>query len=77
MTLDSLKDLDKLYSESYKNLCHLAYDMTIKSKQVISSQELQAQLGGSGKIGEETGLGLLIVPHFTKLAFIRAMLSFT
>ena len=35
--------------------------MTIKSKQVISAQELQVQLGGSGSLSEEGGLGLLTI----------------
>ena len=35
--------------------------MTIKSIQVISSQELQVQLVGSGSISEEGGLGLLTI----------------
>ena len=59
--LSSLRDLDKPHAESFKNLCHLAYDMSIKSRQVISSQELQAQLGGSGSLSEEGGLGLLTI----------------
>ena len=61
MPLNSLKDLDKPYSETYKNLCHLAYDMTVKCRQVISSQELQARLGGGGSNEEKTGLGLLTI----------------
>ena len=57
----SLDNLDKLHAESFKNLCHLAYGMTVKSRQVISSQELQTQLGGSGSFSEEEGLGLLTI----------------
>ena len=59
--LTSLKLLEGVHAEHFKNLCHLAYEMTIKSKQVISSQELQAQLGGSGSLSEEGCLGLLTI----------------
>ena len=59
--LSSLKELDGEYKNHFKDLCHLAYEMTIKSKQVISAHELQIQLGGSGSISEEGGLGLLTI----------------
>ena len=69
--LTSLKGLDEEYEKHFKDLCHLAYKMTIKSKQVISAQELQVRVGGSGSFSEERRLGLLtIYPHFLKLAFI-------
>ena len=58
--LTSLKDLDEEYEKCFKYLCHLAYEMTIESKQVISAQELQVQLGGSGSLSEG-GLGLLTI----------------
>ena len=60
----SLKDLDEQDRKCFKELCCLAYDMTIKSKQVISSQdlqELQVQLGGSSTLSKEGGLGLLTI----------------
>ena len=57
--LASLNDLDGEYEMCFKDLCRLAYEMTINSKLVISSQELQVQLGGSGSLSEEGGLGLL------------------
>ena len=59
--LVSLKDLKGTHAKDFENLCHLAYEMTINSKQVISSQEVQAQLGGSGSLSEEDGLGLLTI----------------
>ena len=59
--LVSLKDLKYEYATRFENLCLLAYEMTIKSKQVVSSQEVQAQLGGSGHLSEEEGLGLLTI----------------
>ena len=59
--LDSLNDLDGENKKHFKDLCHLAYEMTIKSKQVISAQELQVQLGGSDSFSEEGGLGLVTI----------------
>ena len=59
--LASLKDLKGVHAKRFENLCHLAYEMTINSKQVISSKEIQAQLGGSGSLSEEDGLGLLTI----------------
>ena len=59
--LTSLKELDGEYKNQFKDLCHLAYEMTIKFKQVISAQELQVQLGESGSLSEEEGLGLLTI----------------
>ena len=54
-----MNDLDGENNKYFKDLCHLAYEMTIKSKQVISEKELQVQLGGSGSLSEEGDLGLL------------------
>ena len=59
--LASLNDLVGENKKHFKDLCHLAYEMTIKSKQVISAQELQVQLGGSVSLSEEGGLGLLTI----------------
>ena len=59
--LASLSDLDEENRKLFKDLCRLAYEMTIKSKQVISAQEVQVQLHGSGSLSEEGGLGLLTI----------------
>ena len=59
--LASLKDLKGVHAKNFKKLCRLAHEMTINSKQVISSQEVQAKLGGSGSLSEEEGLGLLTI----------------
>ena len=59
--LASLKDLKGVHAKHFENLSLLAYKMTISYKQVISSQEVQAQLGGSGSLSEEDGLGLLTI----------------
>ena len=61
LALNSLKDLKGAHAKYFKDLCHLAYEMTIKSKQVVSSQELKDWLGGRGSLSEEAGLGLLTI----------------
>ena len=60
-TLISLNNLEKPHTESFLKLCHLAYEMTIKSRQVIGSQDVQVHLSGSGFLSEEGGLGLLTI----------------
>ena len=65
--LESLKDLEGAHAQYFKDLCRLAYEMTIKSKQVIGSQELKDWHGWRGSFSEEAGLGLLtICPTFQK-----------
>ena len=61
LALESLKDLKGAHVQYFKDLCRLAYEMTIKSKQVISSQELKNWLCGRGSFSEEAGLGLLTI----------------
>ena len=61
LALKSLKDLKGAHGQYFKDLCHLAYEMTIKSEQVISSQDLEDWLGGRGSVSEEAGLGLLTI----------------
>jgi len=60
--LDSLKNLDPIHKKYFSDLCTLAFNMTVNSKQVISSKELPGyQLIGRGSPGEEHGLGLLTI----------------
>ena len=61
LALESLKDLKGAHAQYFEDLCHLAYEMTIKFKQVISSQELEDWLGRRGSFSEEAGLGLLTI----------------
>ena len=56
----SLKDLDGEDGENFKDVCHLAYNMTVTSKLMVSSLEVQPLLR-SGKLSEKTGLGLLTI----------------
>ena len=72
LALKSLKYLKGAHGQYFKDLCHLAYEMTIKSKQVISSQDLEDWLGGRGSVSEEAGLGLLtICPTLQKTGFYQ------
>ena len=59
--LNSLKDLKGAHAQYFNDLCRLAYEMTIESKQVISSQQLEKCLGERGSLSEEAGLGLLTI----------------
>ena len=61
LPLKSLKDFRGAHAQYFEDLCHLAYEMTIKSKQVMSSQELEDWLGWRGNFSEEAGLGLLTI----------------
>ena len=61
LALNSLKDLKGAHAQYFKDLCHLAYEMTVKYKQVINSQQLEDRLGGRGSFSEEAGLGLLTI----------------
>jgi len=73
MALVSLKDLNAKHAKSFKDLCHLAYEMTIRSKQVVCKQDLQVQLGESGSFSEEGGLGLLTInPTLHQTGFYRS-----
>ena len=74
--LFSLKDLDEQDRKCFKDLCRLAYEMTIKSQQVISSQELQVQLGWSSTLSKEEGLGLLTIVTTLYLTGIHQSYAF-
>ena len=57
----SLKELRGIYKEYFDDLCHLAFTMTINSKQVISQQELGFQLAPWISHGDEVSLGLVTI----------------
>ena len=61
-SISHLKDLDRTHKKYFKDLCLLGYNMTVSSKQVISSEEVGIELGGKKKDREEEwSLGLLTV----------------
>ena len=59
--ISSLKKLSGFYKKYFDNLCHLAYTMTINSKQAIAQNELHFQLSQNGSHGDECSLGLVTV----------------
>ena len=62
--LPSLKELHGMPKKYFDNLCHLAFNMTTNSKQVITSHELGFQLSPcAGSHGDEYSLGLVTIYH--------------
>ena len=61
LELHSLKELCGIHKKYFNDLCHLAFSMTINSKQVINQQELNFQFSQCGSQGDEFSLGLLTV----------------
>ena len=59
--ISSLKKLSGIYKKYFNNLCHLAYTMTISSKQAIAQNELHFQLSQNGSHSDECSLGLVTV----------------
>ena len=60
-TLDSLKDLKEPHSKYLKDLCTLAFSMTVESRQVVIAREFEFQFGASNNHCTEFGLGLLTI----------------
>ena len=76
-SISRLKDLDRTHKKYFKDLCLLAYDMTVSSKQVISSEEIGIELGGKKKDREEEwSLGLLTVCPSLQCRSMRQNYSF-
>ena len=59
--LHSLKELSGIHKKRFDDLCRLAFNMTINSKQVISQQELSFQFSECGSHGDDFSLGLLTI----------------
>ena len=59
--LCSLKELHGVHEKYFDDLCRLAFNMTVNSKQVISQQKLDFQLSQCGSHGDECSLGLLTI----------------
>ena len=76
-SISCLKDLDRTHKKYFKDLCLLAYNMTVSSKQVISSEEIGIELGGKKKDSEEEwSLGLLKVCPSLQSSGMRKNYSF-
>ena len=61
LELHSLKELCGIHKKYFDDLCRLAFNMTINSKQVISQQELSFQFSQSDSNGDDFSLGLLTI----------------
>ena len=65
--LHSLKELSGVHKKYFDDLCHLAFTMTINSKQVMTPQELGFQLSQESH-GDEYSLGLVTIFHSFNLS---------
>ena len=61
--LPSLSSLCGQQAEWFKKICHLAFDMTIQSKQVVHQRDTEVPLSPDCSHGDECGLGLLTIDH--------------
>ena len=61
--LPSLSSLCGQQAELFKKICHLAFDMTIQSKQVVHQRDTEVSLSPDCSHGDECGLGLVTIDH--------------
>ena len=61
--LPSLTSLCGQQAEWFKKICHLAFDMTIQSKQVVHQRDTEVPLSPDCSRGDECGLGLVTIDH--------------
>ena len=61
--LPSLSSLCGQQAEWFKKICHLAFDMTIQSKQVVHQRDTEVHLSPDCSHGDECGLGLVTIDH--------------
>ena len=61
--LPSLSSLCGQQAEWFKKICHLAFDMTIQSKQVVHQRDTEVSLSPDCSRGDECGLGLVTIDH--------------
>ena len=61
--LPSLGSLCGQQAEWFKKLCHLAFDMTIQSKQVVHQRDTVVFLKEVSSQSDECGLGLVTIDH--------------
>ena len=61
--LHSLSSLCGQQAEWFKKICHLAFDMTIQSKQVVHQRDTEVPLSPDCSHGDESGLGLVTIDH--------------
>ena len=61
--LPSLSSLCGQQTECFKKICHLAFDMTIQSKQVVHQRDTEVPLSPDCSHGDDCGLGLVTIDH--------------
>ena len=61
--LPSISSLCGQQAEWFKKICHLAFDMTIQSKQVVHQRDTEVPLSPECSHGDECGLGLVTIDH--------------
>ena len=61
--LPSLSSLCGQQAEWFQKICHLAFDMTIQSKQVVHQRDTVVPLSPDCSHGDECGLGLVTIDH--------------
>ena len=61
--LPSLSSLCGHQAEWFKIICHLAFDMSIQSKQVVHQRDTEVPLSPDCSHGDECGLGLVTIDH--------------
>ena len=61
--LPSLSSLCGQQAEWFKKICHLAFDMTVQSKQVVHQRDTVVPRSPDCSHGDECGLGLVTIDH--------------
>ena len=61
--LPSISSLCGQQAEWFQKICHLAFDMTIQSKQVVHQRDTEVPLSPDCSHGDECGLGLVTIDH--------------
>ena len=72
----SLKELRGNIKEYFKKLCHLAFNMTINSKQVVTLDEMGISLSEEASGDDEWSLGLVTINHTAQLSGVYKTYTF-
>ena len=74
--LRSLKDLRGNLKKHFNDLCHLAFTMTIKSKLVVTQDDMGIIMSQDASPEDEKSLGLLIINRTAHLSGLHNTYSF-
>ena len=72
----SLKELRGNIKKFFKNLCHLAFNMTVNSKQVVTLDEMGIPLSEDACGDDEWSLGLVTINHTAQLSGVYKTYTF-